>query len=148
MCGMGTPGCSDGSSRGAGQWDGAPAHLLSLHSPINQPQPHLPFPSWVCPKPATIPSAGSVQGTAGPVSYRHCLTKGSCSMEGCMDLKSSQSCSLPSCSKGKLLLRENNISQKVVRAFVWTSPTQKASLPPHPLLQTHSKASQQHCGDE
>lgn len=144
---VGTPGCSAGSSRGAGQWDGAPAHLLSLHSSINKPHPHLPFPSWVCPKPAKIPSAGSIQGTAGSVSYRHCLTKGSCSMGGSMDLERSWSCSLYSCSKGKLLLPEN-ISQEVVSVFVWTSPTQKASLPPHPLLQALSKASQEHCGDE
>lgn len=43
---------------------------------------HLPSPSWVCPKPATAATAGSMQGTAGPVSYRHCIPKGCCSMGG------------------------------------------------------------------
>lgn len=121
---MGAPGCSDGSSRGAGQWDGAPAtlpaHIVSLHSSTNKSQPKLPIASWVCPKPATAPSpgmagsiqgtAGSIQGTAGPISYRHCLPKCCCNMEGCMVLKSSQSCLKCSLSKGKPLLQESSFS--------------------------------------
>lgn len=54
-------------------------------SPNPYPVPkksHLPSPSWVCPKPATAATAGSMQGTAGPVSYRHCIPKGCCSMGG------------------------------------------------------------------
>lgn len=60
---------------GAGKQDGAlvslTAHLLSPCSSINQPEPLELFPSWLCTKAATAPSAESLQGVAGPVSHRH-----------------------------------------------------------------------------